>query len=369
MGPRRTTTLTLVLLLLSGCSSGGAAGEAGPSVSGSPPVSPTVSPSVSTPTVSAPPTLGQRAWLRGLPRGEPPRLGYVLGHTLYESDGTTTHLPRDRGITSITALGSGWLATDDRTFEGTRGVFRVGPDGRRVGADATIASDPVLGADGSTVYWLTFTPPESGLSLPALVHRADVATGSVERFEITAPQHHLPRIAGVIGSDLYLVDGWEGAITWVTDLVGAPRHLPVLGMAVAVSGRAGLLAGATGGSDRRAGTVVDTATGDVLWRERGVRPILFSPSGRQLLAEVGRVVAVVDSRTGRVERRLGDPREGSRSSLGDHAWEDERHLLVGARHGDRMAVLRVDVRSGRWERVVDWSPAGGTFEVTFETRG
>ena len=359
----RVAVALLTVVLSAGCS--GTPVDTPPDVGAAPGVSST---STAPDPPSGPPESRPTTWVHQLPAGEPPRLGYVLGHTLYEADGTTTHLPRDRGITSITPLGDGWLATDDRTFEGTKGVFRIDPDGRMLGEDTTVAGDPIVSADGTTISWLTFTPPESGLTRPMVVHRADTATGSVETFALPAQPRQLPRLAGVIGTDLYLVDGWEGEITWVIDPVTASRHLPEVGAAVAVSERAGLVAGVTGLADNPPGILLDTATGKALWQRPHTRPVAFSPSGRRLLATSRHSLVVLDSRTGRVERRLGPATGRDRWWLGDYAWEDDLHLLVGARRGEMMAVLRVHVRSGRWERVVEPSPSAGTSEVAFETR-
>jgi hypothetical protein len=350
MGARRSVVAATAaaLVVLAGC--GGGDGDA---------VRPSTAPTTSTAPV------GTADWVDSLPIGPPPRIGYVVGHTFHAVDGRIVRLPQDRGITSITRLGEGFLVTDDRYFEGSRGVFALRPDGAVVGDGAAASGPPVLASGGGEVYWMTFTPPESGLSVPTMLHRADVATGTRTAMRI---EHHpgwLATAVGVIDDEVVYDIGFLGHGTvWATRFGDEPRRLGAVLGAVAVHGRSGLIAGIAD-QDGRIGVVVDHRTAAVLWEEQGVVPISFSPSGRRLLARVGTSVSIVDARSGRLVSPVSEAYGGKAWELEKPAWEDEHHLLAGVVLKRRAAVVRVDVRTGAWELAIDWTPLEKTFEVAF----
>lgn len=337
------------------------------------PGSRTGSPTASESTAPA----GPVAWVDRLPVGDPPKIGYVVGHTFVGADGATVRLRLGgRGVTSITRLGDGLLVTDDRSFEGTTGIARLTADGiidpslTRPGHQpgyGTVASRPVLSADGSTVHWLTFTPPESGVSDPTMVHAGDVATGAITSVEIDVSPTFLTSLLGVVGDDVVFRPGWVGhGKTYVRDGASAPRRVPALDGASTINPRARLVSAFLG---RRGavGAVLDYDSRRVLWRERALTPYSFSPSGRRLLARTHDGFVVLEARTGDPQGRLGATTALQGWALASGVWEDDHHLLVGVVRGGRAAIVRCDVRTGRWEVAVDWSHLEGTHQVTFET--
>jgi hypothetical protein len=365
--------VTAVVALVSGC--GGSSDEgAKPPATASPP-------SASSPvaTETPPPALpGPDEWVDGLTIGEPPAIGYVIGHTYHSPDGRLVPLFRDRGITSIVRLGDGYLVTSDRFFEGSTGVYGLDRDGRvdpsfgqpgHVRGAASVASYPVLSADRSTVHWLTFTPPETGLDLPTLLHAGDVATGDVTTVELDIGASFLTSVAGEVGDQVVVRTGWGGrADAWIYD--GSPElaRATALNRASIVSPRSRLVALRLG-DNFAGGGVLDFATRDVLWRRPNTYPVAFSPSGRQLLIFDANQVAVVGARTGEVRSDVEAP--GYRRAQWSYeglAWEDERHLLAGVVLRHRAAVVRIDVRTGNVELAVDWTPTERSSYVAFETR-
>ncbi len=360
MSPRsRAATVTLVALalLVAGC-----AGD--PEQAAAPPdeTSPT---SPSSPTSTAP--VGPGAWVDGLPVGPPPAIGYVIGRTYHSAGGRTVRLPRQlHGVSSIARFGDGYLVTSGIGFEGTVGVQRLDADGAPVGPGANMTSAPVLGQGGSTLYWITFTPPEALPQVPTVLHIGDVASGATETITLRRAANTLPSVKGVLG-DVIVTNRVPGTAVLVTSTAGSPRRLRALGYAAATSTRGALIAGRTGRSYRH-GMVYDYRRSHVLWRARAVVPHSFSPSGRRLLASTRQGFAIVGSRTGRdiVALTDSDPRP-ARWPFGDPVWEDERHLLAEVVRGRRAAIVRFDVRTGSWELAVDWTPDGGTYSVAFET--
>lgn len=335
---------------------------------------PRSSPTASTSTPPATPV----DWVDGLPVGPPPDLGYVIGHTYHSADGRTVALPRDRGFTSIVRLGDGYLATSDQWFEGSTGVYLLDRDGRidesagepgHVPGAATVSSFPVLSADRATVHWLTFTPPESGLERPTLLHAGDVATGEVTTVELDHPPTFLTSVAGVVDGLTVVRDGWGGqSRAWVSS--GGPdlQRAPALDGVTVISPRSGLVALRLG-EEHAEGGVVDFATRDILWRRAGADPIAFSPSGRRLLVFGGNRMQVADARTGEVRADVEPPAyHRAHWSSEQLAWEDETHLLAGVALQHRAAVVRIDVESGDVELAIDWTPTRGSYYVAFETR-
>lgn len=328
--------------------------------------------SSSTPSAGAT-RIGAAAWLDTLPVGRPPTIGYAIGHTYHAPDGDVVRLPGDFGITSITPLGEGYLVTSDQGFEGTTGIYRLDRRGRidvaagqpgHVPGAATVTWHPVLSADRRTVHWVTFTPPESGLSLPTLLHEGDVATGTVTQIPLDIGASSLTWVAGVVGEVTVVRAGWLGE-AWIVRGTTEPMRAPWLRGASLVSPRSRLVAVRLG-EDRAAGGVVDFTTRVLLWRRPHSSPMSFSPSGRRLLLASGRRVEVVDARTGEARLDLAPAVRGAPWSWDEYGWEDDRHLLAGLRHRDRAAVVRIDVDTGAIELAVDWTPTLDALCVAFD---
>lgn len=318
-------------------------------------------------TTAAPTGLDATAWLAGLRVGRPPAIGYVVGHRYHAPDGHIVRVLPDHGTTSIARLGDGFLATSDQYFEGTTAIYRLDRSGR-VLASGTVSSPPVLSADGRTLHWLTFTPPETGLERPTRLHRADVTTGATSSVALHVAPAFLTSVVGVVDGTAVLTTGWGGRTgTWLAPASGAPRRVRALDGATAVAPSARLVALRTG-KDHHALEVVDLASRDPLWHAEGTYPVAFSPSGRRLLAFEGRRLVVLDARTGDLSRVLPRPSYRRGAWLSEQlAWEDERHLLAGVDLPHRTAVVRIDVATGELSTAIDWTPSEGTYGVAFET--
>lgn len=366
----RRTRGTLVPTLLLGALLAGCAGDtdAAPAPTAAAPVAP--------PSTSTAPA-GPVAWVDALPIGPPPAVGYAIGHTYHSPDGGIVRLPHAFGITSVARLGDGYVVTSDHAFEGSTGCYQLDRRGRidlaagqrgHVPGAATVAAHPVLGAHGTTLHWLTFTPPESGLALPTLLHTGEVATGEVTTVEVGIDASFLTSVAGVIDDRAVIRDGWGGqANAWLhRDPAGLTRA-PALDDAALISPRTRLVALRLG-DDFSAGGVLDFDTRERLWRRPHTYPVAFSPSGRRLLAFDGNRLTVLDARTGEVRHEVAPPPYRQKQwYAGQLSWEDERHLLASVVVRDRAAVVRIDVATGATELAVDWTPMQDAFYVAFET--
>lgn len=312
-----------------------------------------------------PATRGPQAWVDRLPAGPPPRVGYAIGRTYTAADGQQVRLRlRGRpGLSSVAQLGDDHIVTTDASFEGTTSVVRIGPDGRADGEVRTITGAPVRTA--GTLRWITFTPPESVRRRTARLHRADVASGTVTSSRFEPPRNRLPSLRGVIGDALILTDGFDSP-TWVI----APSGTSTLpGSAVTVSATSRLIATAVwSGRGRATARVIAHPGSDVLWRDAGIDPVTFSPSGDRLVAHTKDGIAVLDAPSGDVRAVLEHTAQRKRRRAVDAiTWEDDRTLLLGIRRNNRAAVVRVTPASGTWERAVDWTPLDRG-QVVFETR-
>jgi len=316
------------------------------------------------------------AWVDSLPVGPPPAIGYAIGHTFYPAGGRTVRLPRGFGITSIAQLGDGYMVTSDHAFEGSTGVYQLDHHGRidlaagrpgHVPGAATVSAYPVLSADGATLHWLTFTPPESGLDLPTLLHTGEVATGAVTTVKVDIAPTFLTEVTGVIDGRIVIRSGWGGrGEAWISDGTSELSRTPALDRASLISPHSRLVAVAVG---EDAIGVLDFDNRSLLWRRPHSYAMAFSPTGRQLLVAHRRRISVVDARTGRVRHDVGAPPYRRAQWYSDQlAWEDERRLLAGIKLEHRAAVVRIEVETGDVELALDWTPTEETLYVTFETR-
>ena len=244
-----------------------------------------------------------------IPRSRAPRLPYVSGTVLHRPDGTQLQLDlrlRDRwGVTSIVPVaGGGYLATDDRWFEGTVGMHRLGPDGRAV--DAWASTGPArLGPDGQ-VAWMQVPVPESMQEGGASLHVDDRVQD--------LPGHLQPYILQFDGAlvvyDATVLGPGPARRTFETAAPGDPR--PVA---------------------RPREKFLSPGRGH-WWRW----------SGRRLELGVGEAALV------KVRDR------GLLGTGTEPVWEDERHLLVTLRRGDRQTLVRLGV-DGSVARATAWVPA------------
>jgi hypothetical protein len=117
--------------------------------------------------------------------------------------------------------------------------------------------------------------------------------------------------------------------------------------------------------------VADIATGEVRSRRIGppheIRPAVRQRAGIPEVLVRDNVVIVRDRVTHVQVARLAAPGPWVRAKIRSSAWEDRAHLLVSFQQGGRVAILRVDVRSGGWSLAVDWTPLRRISVVAFET--
>ena len=315
---RSPLVLASCVLLLSGCQStaDGPAARVDPSGTATPSDTPSATPTATpTATVRAMPGAPGAAQAdvtvlpTAIPRSRAPRLSYVSGTVLHRPDGARLRLDlrlRDPwGVTSIIpAAGGGYLATDDHWFEGTVGMHRLGPDGRAV--DAWASTGPArLGPDGQ-VAWMEVPVPESMQDGRPRLHVDD----RVQEL----PGHLQP----------YILQ-FDGALVVYDATVLRPRRA------------------------RR--TFETAAPGDP---RPTARPRERFPSpGHAHWWQWNR---------GRLELGAGEAalvKVRDRGLLGtgtEPVWEDDRHLLVTLRRGDRQALLRIGV-DGSVARATAWTHA------------
>jgi len=101
----------------------------------------------------------------------------------------------------------------------------------------------------------------------------------------------------------------------------------------------------------------------------GIRPAVPQRALPEVRARRN-VLAVVDGAAGDLVARLATPGPWLRGHVRSTAWEDRARLLVCLERdqGRSTVILRVDVRTGRWELAVDWTPLERTDTVAFEAR-
>jgi hypothetical protein len=275
--------------------------------------------------------------LSDLPRGVPPRIGYVDHGVWHGTDGARVELPDEHGISAITAYDGGFLVADTRFFEGSLGVVRIADDGRRLG-DWASSGGAVLAPDGE-IAWASYVEPESGLTGPSLLHRLD-ACGDVTSVPWLDRQPF--SVVAFVGDSVVARHRFLGP-TYLVGPSGESARVPHVGVALDASRH--LVSGFLGSEARWSG-VVDVRSGDLLWRTRG-SVVGFSPSGRRVVVSDGRrgwwVARASDG------RRLWDLAVPARSYTSEPVWEDERHLLAVTTRGTLAAVLRFG-RDGTVER-------------------
>lgn len=147
----------LLVVLLAGLLSTGCSGSSDPPRPT--PLSPT--------TASVP----SRPTLADLPRGAPPRIGYVERRTWVAPDGTRTRLRSRHGISAVVPYDGGFLVSDTRWFEGSVGLWFVTEDSAR---DLPGCSTGMPRLVDGWVWWVTALCPESlaGELARSTVHRA-----------------------------------------------------------------------------------------------------------------------------------------------------------------------------------------------------
>lgn len=252
-----------------------------------------------------------------LPRGDPPAVGYVADGVWHDPSGRRVQLPDRHGISAVTAYDGGFLVADARFFEGSVGLARVDCAGRTV-ESWTSSGSPAVAADGR-VGWTSFTPPETGLTRPSLVH--------VGELEVSWPEgrHGFFSTAGFVGEDVVVNDP-RGVHLLAPD--GESSRVRGVRFADDVTDR--WLAGPAG----RRSTLVDLRTGRVRWRTAG-HGLTFSPSGLRVAALARDHVVVRRAADGRV--LWEQPFHGY---VGDLTWESEDAVLGVLVRRERATVVR-----------------------------
>ena len=237
-----------------------------------------------------------------------PRIGYVDGHVLRLPDGSSVQLPKRWGVIGIAAYDGGYLVSDDRVFEGTVGMAKLGADGNVLDS-WTGTGPPVVSRDGR-LAWVSMSVAEADQHGPTVLHADSVEGGHELTQRIN--RHLMP----------FLRDWWRGRLvyeTWgrrssfLTDLVSAPQPIPPA-----------------------------QDLGDV-----GPDGRLFARStvdGVELRQYDGQLLNVIKVRG------------LTRTQANDLAWEDARHLLATLTRGHRMCVVRIGL-GGRISRATPWQKA------------
>lgn len=256
------------------------------------------------------------AWIDDLPRGQAPRVPYVLGATVTLPDRSTVRLRHRHvsGYNSITPFDDGFLATDTRYFEGTMGLQRYDRAGALVRDLGAVAAAPVTSADGIRACWITFTPPEVTEGGPQRLTCMDLATGD-ESWQTLDHGAGLLWVARVEEEVTYRTRSRHEQV-WRTGLTGPPVLVR---------------------TDRRG---------------HGSRRIRdhVAPDGRHVLRAGGRRVRILHG--GRVVASSPAPARGT--FLTAVAWEDDDHVLLGYLRGRRTAIVRMSV-DGEMELALPWS--------------
>jgi hypothetical protein len=287
--------------------------------------------------------------LCGCQWGPPPQIPYVDGTTYVEPDGRREELVGQGpvGTSAITPYREGFLVADTRWFEGSVGLAYVrGRERTDLGPCSTSGGRP--SPDRRQVAWLTTGCPEANLSAATVLHVADVEGSGGWTRELERP--FMLFAVGFLGEAVVLT-GWQGPV-WVVPRSGPVAVVPHLRQAVDVHGT--LVAGRS--------SVVDTATGRLLWHAPDTELISYSPDGRLLVGFRSREAVVLDARTGAVRATL--PRRLDRLT-----WEDDTHLLAVTWGRGREAMVRVGL-DGRAELVgpVQRVPPKRPYRYVFETQ-
>lgn len=244
-----------------------------------------------------------------LPFTGPPAIAYVADSVLHQPDGTTVQLPQRWGITGIVEYDGGYLVADDRIFEGTVGMQRLDAEGRIVESWAGTGS-PVVSRDGR-VAWVSLVAPESGGTGPTLLHVDSVDGGAEVTQEVR--RRSMPFLQGWFRGRL-VYETWGRDAAYLTDLVDRPRPIPPA-------------------------------------EDLGAT----SPDGFLTARIVPRGVEVLTRSDAMVQSFV--PVKGVGRGFDQLAWEDGRHLLGTLTRGQRMCVVRIDIRDGTLSRATDWQPA------------
>ena len=305
--------------------------------------SPPTSPARPTPVESTAPPPTPAPTLRDLPRGKPPRIGYVDGPAYHRADGTVLPLPNPprRGwIGSARPSRSGLLVSDTKYFEGTSGLHLLN-EGRSTDLGLCTSGYGAVSDDRDFLGWATFGCPESTEGGPeTLLHRREPDGEVTQELPIEPNTNRLTSVVGFIGHELVYQRGFIDGV-FLTDLRQEPRRIPGLISAVTLTGTRGLVAGHFDPDGRQVG-VVDARSGEVLWRRRGAYPYAFSPDGKRLLSGTGRGVIVVQTDSGTVLRRIDAP---PGTNFGTAVWESDRALLLVAANQSDQALVRADLNS------------------------
>ncbi|GAB2781394.1 hypothetical protein GCM10027020_38750 [Nocardioides salsibiostraticola] len=207
----------LVAFLVSGC------GRPTPEPSPSPRAPDIVEEAAAPPTAEVEPAGSTR--LRALPRGEAPAIPYVHDSVIQHPNGGTVRMPRlpnGAAAVTVTPYARGLMITDDRIFEGTRGLYLL-ESGRLHQIDGCTAGGEVSD-DGRYVAWVTSACPESGQRAPTKVHvrGPDGTRGQI----VTVEPATLLSVWGFDGTDvifgpLFTPTGQRRRL-WSTDLCSPP---------------------------------------------------------------------------------------------------------------------------------------------------
>ncbi|MFZ2502912.1 MAG: hypothetical protein WAW88_09605 [Nocardioides sp.] len=159
--PRLVVLVTLCLTALAGCSTAPPSPSPAPSRSHSAPDQPLDPP--------LDPLRPERIEVAGTPGA------FVRGKVIHLPSGERIRVRlatcRPWSVAAVTRNLGGFIVADTCVFEGTLGIHRLDAQGRVLGS--WISTGPALPGPGGPhgpAAWVSVTPPESGLTIPARVH-------------------------------------------------------------------------------------------------------------------------------------------------------------------------------------------------------
>lgn len=327
--------------------------ETSPTESPTGPVTPQPS-DATTPT----PAKSTELTLRGLVRGSPAQLPYLLGeeNRLVTPDGS---FDTPGSYSMITPFADGWLALEvredpgggldvvflDKEFNETSrqrsAGFRLVPN-----EDRTRVAYTVVDGEGRKILVDAATDGRDTNSWP-------LPDGDVEPVGYLGPGAVLFRSSGVRFETFLAEEGQD------------PVALEDFSWAGTASDANGLMAVPSGKGCR---AVTDPRAGDAepLWETCEYEPVDFSPDGRYVLAQpAGEPLGafhsemyVLDAHTGELVAEFAPPREArTYVAVWQAAWEDGDTVLALVQEDDAMKIVRAGV-DGSLES------ASGIFEVT-----
>ena len=292
--------------------------------------------------------------LKGLPRGEDPKVSYVI------SDDRTLVTPErevdlPESYSQVVPYRDGWMALATSEQGGYENLT-LDPDMTVVGS--TLAGEALsLNADGSRLLYA-----QRDYNVPGRTVVLDTpATEEYDREEVTwdAPDDSWVKPVGYLDEQTVVFlatdeDGKNEVLMGVDD--NDPRTVPLEGFLNVSSASAanGLVAGQVSYDDKTGASCYGAmdpraSTTEMVWETCDYAPHEFSPDGRYVVAgspdsdgNGSPRLAVLDAGTGEPIVELSPPKDVM-VAVTQAAWEDESTVVAVVIEGTEMRLVRADV--------------------------